>query len=443
MVTASPSARYSTYHAAMPEGPGTAPVIRVLIADQIAHIVEDLAKLADFSDQVDVCGIARHDDDVIEEARLRRPDVLLVSSAMGGADAATLAAQLADAAPGAKILFVTPPGVEDGVAAPEIGETVAPSTTGAELVAAIRRAHGVDAHEPAVAAEPEEPMQEIIPRRPRRAGRTRGEIFLVYSGKGGVGKSMIATNLAVGLSIDTGARVALVDLDLQYGDAGVMMQVDKHLTSIEDLAQHGEVVDPEVLQEVLATGPASVRVLLAPASPELADLVTTANLRAILRELGKTHDYIVVDAPAHLEERTLEVIEQADQILVVTAFNVTAVKSTRVALKLFQSLGVEMDRIAIVLNQSRQKVTFARGDIEQLLRFRVLVQLPFDTRVDESIDHGQPLVMSEPRSEMSKQFRALVDYLTPDAAETDRAHADDRARVPASRRRFSLGRRQS
>ena len=102
-----------------------------------------------------------------------------------------------------------------------------------------------------------------------------------------------------------------------------------------------------------------------------------------------------------------------------------------------------MDRIAIVLNQSRQKVTFARGDIEQLLRFRVLVQLPFDTRVDESIDHGQPLVMSEPRSEMSKQFRALVDYLTPDAAETDRAHADDRARVPASRRRFSLGRRQS
>jgi len=427
----------------MPEGPGTAPVIRVLIADQITHIVEDLARLADFSDQVDVCGIARHDDDVVEEARLRQPDVVLLSSALAGPDAAALAVQLADAAPLAKILFVAPPGVDGSPVAPEIGETITAPLTGAELVAAIRRAAGADEYAPVVAAEPEEPIQEIIPRRPRRAGRTRGEIFLVYSGKGGVGKSMIASNLAVSLSIDTGARVALVDLDLQYGDAGVMMQVDKHLTSIEDLAQLGEVVDGDVLQEVLATGPSDVHVLLAPASPELADLVTTANLRGILRELGKTHDYIVVDAPAHLEERTLEAIEQADQILLVTAFNVTTVKSTRVALKLFQSLGVELDRIAIVLNQIRQKVTFARAEIEQLLRFRVLVQLPFDPRVDESIDTGQPLVMREPRSEMSKQFRALVDYLTPDAAEAQGVPAEDRARAATGRRRFSLGRRPS
>lgn len=427
----------------MPEGPGTAPVIRVLIADQIAHIVEDLEKLADFSDQIDVCGIARENDDIIEEARLRQPDVLLLSAAVAGPDATAMAALLSDAAPGAKILFVAPPGSENGVVATGAGETVPPSAGGAELVAAIRRARGIDADGASAPEEAAEPMQEIAPRRPRRPGRTRGETFLVYSGKGGVGKSVVAANLAVGLAVDTGARVALVDLDLQHGDAGLMMHVDKHLTSIEDLAQQGDVVELELLEDVLASGPAEVRVLLAPSSPELADLVTTANLRAILRELVKTYDYVVVDAASHLEERTLEVIEQADHIILVTGFNVTTVKSTRVTLKLFQSLGVEKERIAIVLNQTRQKVTFPREEIEQLLRFRILVQLPFDPRVDESIDDGKPLVMSEPKSEMSKQFRALVDYLVPEADDSEGDGGEERARGPAHRRRFSLGRRQA
>ncbi|MFN2581871.1 MAG: CpaE family protein, partial [Candidatus Dormibacteria bacterium] len=286
-----------------------------------------------------------------------------------------------------------------------------------------------------------EPIHEIAARRPRRAGRTRGEIFLVYSGKGGVGTSLVASNLAVALSAETAGRVALIDLDLQYGDAGVMLRIENHLTSIDDLAQQGEAVDAEFIDEVLATGPADVRVLLAPASPELADLVTTANLRAILREIAKTYDYIVIDASSHLEERTLEVIELADQILLVTAFNVTTVKDTRVTLKLFQSLGIEKNRIGLVLNQTRQRVNFPREEVEQILRFRTLVQLPFEPRVDEAIDNGHPIVLSEPRSEMARQFHALVDYLAPATEPATDDRDAGRARARANRRRFSLGRK--
>ena len=199
--------------------------------------------------------------------------------------------------------------------------------------------------------------------------------------------------------------MALVDLDLQFGDVAVMLHVESHTTAIDALAQQGDQIDSEFIEEVMATGPEGVRALLAPASPEFADLVNTANLRAILRELAKGYDHIVVDTPSHLEERNLEAIEMADQIIVVTSFNFPAIKDTKVTLKLLQSLGVDREKICVVLNQTRAKVTFQRAEVEDSLRFRVLVVLPFEPRVDDCIDNGRQIVTAEPKAEFSKQFQ--------------------------------------
>ncbi|MEO8898295.1 MAG: P-loop NTPase [Candidatus Dormibacter sp.] len=290
---------------------------------------------------------------------------------------------------------------------------------------------------PAVAEAPEpeeEPLIEQPRKRVRRPGRTKADTVLVFGGKGGVGKSVIATNLAVALSA-RGVKVALIDLNLQYGDVGVLLHLESHPTSIESMAQQGEQVDRDYLDEVMATGPEDVRVLLAPASPEFADLVTAASLRAILRELSRSFDYVIVDSPAHIEERVLEVMEVADQILVVSSFNITSVKDTKVTLKLLQSLGIERDRIAVVLNQVHPKVGFPREEIEKSLRREVLAHLPYDARIDDSIDNGRPAVISEPRSEFSKQVKVLVDFLTPEEGAVDAGGAEP-ARDRASKRRL-------
>jgi pilus assembly protein CpaE len=292
---------------------------------------------------------------------------------------------------------------------------------------------------PAVPAGAEaEPIAPIRPRRPPRHPGGSAELVVVFSGKGGVGKSLIATNLAVALAAD-GERVALVDLDLQFGDVAVMLHVESHATGIDALAQQGDQIDSEFIEEVMATGPEGVRALLAPASPEFADLVNTANLRAVLRELAKGYDHIVVDTPSHLEERNLEAIEMADQIIVVTSFNFPAIKDTKVTLKLLQSLGIDREKICVVLNQTRAKVTFQRAEVEDSLRFRVLAVLPFEPRVDDCIDSGRQIVTAEPKAEFSKQFRVLVDHIAgpeggPEVRETERP------RPRANRRRFSVGR---
>jgi pilus assembly protein CpaE len=289
------------------------------------------------------------------------------------------------------------------------------------------------------AAEPEqEPIQPVRPRPARHRSRGHAELVVVFSGKGGVGKSLIATNLAVSLAAD-GERAAIVDLDLQFGDVAVMLHAESHPTAIDALAQQGEQVDAEFIDEVMATGPEGVRALLAPASPEFADLVNTANLRAILRELAKEYDYVVVDTPSHLEERNLEAIEMADQIVVVTSFNFAAIKDTKVTLKLLESLGVDREKICVVLNQTRAKVSFQRSEVEESLRFRVLTVLPFEPRLDDFIDNGQQIVTAEPKAEFSKQFRLLVDHVAGSDDDTP-AKEPDRARTRVSRRRFSLGR---
>ena len=162
---------------------------------------------------------------------------------------------------------------------------------------------------------------------------------MLFSGKGGVGKTLLATNLSVALAVETESRVALVDLDLQFGDIGVMLNLD-HSRSITDVVE-SETLEPEMLNEIMAQGPNGVRVLLAPISPELADLITNDHVRMVMAELRKTFDYVVVDTSCHLADFNLEVIESAQHILVVTALTIPAIKDAKLALKVLESLTVD------------------------------------------------------------------------------------------------------
>jgi pilus assembly protein CpaE len=420
-------------------------VIRVLIADEIARIVGDLEKLEPYDDVIDVCGVAHQTSAVIEEAWLRQPDVLVLHEGFAELPPADFAAHLASVSPATRVLLMTsgaaPEEVDSSIAA-----AVSESAAGSELLEAIRIAAGVvppGARGAAATPPPDVTDPPIELAGPEvRAPRGRATVIVAFSGKGGTGTSMVATNLAVMLAQGSGGRGALVDIDLQFGDAAGMLHVENHLLSIADLAPQGGEIDATLLDDVLATGPAEVRVLRAPSSPELAETVDAATLRSIIQATARANEFVVIDTPSHVDERVLEAFELADRLLLVTGYNLSSVRGTKATLLLLEALGVDLDRVDVVLNHTRPRTNFRREDIEEILGRRILVDLPYDPRVDPSLDSGTPIVLAQPRAELARRLIALAQLIAlPRSAVESGAGDIPEPAPPTYRRRFSLGRR--
>jgi pilus assembly protein CpaE len=198
----------------------------------------------------------------------------------------------------------------------------------------------------------------------------------------------------------------------------VLLNLD-HRRSITDLADSAASNDPEFIQDVLANGPEGVQVLLAPISPELADLVTADHLRTIMQELQRTFDFIVVDTASHLAEVNLEAIELATRVIVVTALTIPAIKDTKLTLKVLESLNVEPDRILLALNRSDAHSEFNKEAVEKNLRFPIALQISHDPKVvGSSVNRGTPFVSANPEAEISRNIRELVSQLVPLAPPT-------------------------
>jgi len=175
-------------------------------------------------------------------------------------------------------------------------------------------------------------------------------------------------------------------------------------------------MDPDFIREVMVEGPFGVKVLLSPISPELADLVTVDHIRKIFAEMRKIFDFIIVDSGTHLGEINLEVLDHADRIVVVTSLSIPAIKDTKLALKIFDSLSVSPDRVILLLNKSDAHSEFNKESVEANLRFPITAQIPNDAKlVINSINRGNPFVTTHPESEISQRIRELVGKMLPTA----------------------------
>src|SRR2546427_3760521 len=391
--------------------------IKVLIVDDIPSTLDNLQKLLSFEPDIQVVATAVNGKDGVEQAKKVAPDLVLMDVNMPIMDGIQATEMLAQEAPGSPVIIMSVQGERDYLRrAMQSGarEFLIKPFSGDELIASIRRVYQLEqkkesfmAKAPAAAAGGAAPAEAARPR------ADQSQVIFFYSGKGGVGKSLIAANLAVSMAKETKARVALVDLDLQFGDIGVLLNLD-HSQGITDLVENIEHMDPDFIREVMVEGPFGVKVLLSPISPELADLVTVDHIRKIFAEMRKIFDFIIVDSGTHLGEINLEVLDHADRIVVVTSLSIPAIKDTKLALKIFDSLSVSPDRVILLLNKSDAHSEFNKESVEANLRFPITAQIPNDAKlVINSINRGNPFVTTHPESEISQRIRELVAKLMP------------------------------
>jgi pilus assembly protein CpaE len=241
--------------------------------------------------------------------------------------------------------------------------------------------------------------------------RPLGTVITVAGFKGGIGKSMVSSNIAVALAQQTLQHVALIDLDLQFGDSAVMLDVVPS-TTIEQVAKGVDRLDPQALQGYLATHASRLKLLAAPATPEASDDITDETAGQILEMLAATNDYVVVDTAPHLDGLSAAAMDLSTFVLVVLVPEIPCIRRTKAALTLMQSWGYSRDKVKLVVNRSQKRGAVSIPEIEQVLNYPVYAQIPDDRSVAKSIAVGTPVSMSAPKSRAGRATNDLARTLS-------------------------------
>ena len=243
------------------------------------------------------------------------------------------------------------------------------------------------------------------------SGRRRSTIISLFSSKGGVGGSLLSANLAVALAHRTDTRVALVDLNFQMGDLSLMLDVKSRYT-LSDTAG-GTALEESELRSMLTAHNTGVSLLSAVQTPEDGQKVERNHLVEVFGLLNTMFDYVVVDVERHIDDRTLEVLDLSDRILLVSSLTLPSIRNAKRYFELFRRLEIDERKFELVVNRHNTKKSGLRiRDLEGTVGLDVSWLVPNDYQVaNHSIDAGVPLVVGAPRSKMAKSFHEYVDAL--------------------------------
>ncbi len=245
-----------------------------------------------------------------------------------------------------------------------------------------------------------------------RVESERGDLVAVYSGKGGLGSTSIAVNIAQAFGAQRAdARVSIVDLVVTGGDVRVFLNL-KPAYDLSHLIAKGSSIDAELLNSLLTPCPGGVWALPTGDSPEDEELFDSAAVGAILNLLRSHFAVTVVDCEHHLSEATLTALDAADRIVLVTQLSVPALRSTQRSLAVCRRLGYDDNKLCVVVNRYQSGDVLPVKDAEDLLQTSVYWKLPNDYRLSAtSLTKGIPVALEEPGSKLARSYEDLAKKL--------------------------------
>ena len=387
--------------------------IKVLNVDDILETRDHLSKLLSFEADIDVVGVAASGAEAIERAVALAPDVVLMDINMPDMDGIAATELLAIKCPSAAVVMMSVQGEADYLRRSMLAgarEFLVKPFSSDELNASIRQVWtrerdkmarmGIAAAANAAAAQKE------------AAGPSRdgGVVVAVFSPKGGVGRTTVAVNLAVAAASIGSKRVALMDGSLQFGDVGVLLNLNPKSKSIADLVPELDAGEIESIDTFIIDHSSGVRVLLAPPSPEAAEHVTAGHAKRVLERLRAEHDVTIVDCPATFNDTTLAILDEADIILTILSLEITSIKNMRLFMEVTDQLGYGSDKIRIVLNRADAALGIRVSDVENSIGRKVQHTIVSDGRsVVYALNRGVPFFLSNREAQVSQDILRLAN----------------------------------
>lgn len=241
------------------------------------------------------------------------------------------------------------------------------------------------------------------------AEETAGEVITLVSPKGGSGTTTTAANLAVGLAQETGARVGIVDLDLEFGDLAVFYNLAP-LATIVDAARDLQQLSMGMLNAYLTPYNQQVRVLTAPPRPEHAESVRDEDIGELLSLMRRLFRYVIVDTSPGFSPPMLAAAQQSERIYLITALNSgREIQHTRAFLETFWSMGYDRRKVRVAFSRVASRDIESLERLEKELNYPVTALLPNDFNlVTASVNGGVTLSVHKPDSPLARGVQDII-----------------------------------
>jgi len=405
--------------------------IRVLIVDDIPETRDHLTKLLGFESDIEVVGSAASGTESLSLAGELMPDVVLMDINMPDMDGIAATEKLSSQVPTAAVVMMSVQGEADYLRRSMLAgarEFLVKPFSSDELTASIRQVYTREqaklsrmAAAPAVGGSAAGGSGGGA-----GDGDHDGQVVAIFSPKGGVGRTTVAVNLAVAAATEVGKSVVLVDGSFQFGDVGVLLNLNPKNKSIADLVPELEAGEPESLDTFIINHSTGIRVLLAPPSPEMAELITPSGVRRVLEALRRTHDLVIVDCTSWFNETTLAILDAADVILTMLSLEITSIKNMRLFLEVAEQLGYDQEKVKLVLNRADSSLGIRVTDVESSIGRKVDHTIVSDGRsVVYALNRGVPFFLSNREAQVSQDILRLAQAVSGEraaAAPQDSAH---------------------
>ena len=403
--------------------------IRVLIVDDILETRDHLAKLLGFESDVDVVGMAPSGEEAIAQATKLLPDVILMDINMPDMDGITATQRLSSQVPTAGVVMMSVQGEADYLRRSMLAgarEFLVKPFSSDELTASIRQVYS---------REKEEAGRAVVTAAARNAESAElGTVVAVFSPMGGVGRTTIAVNLAVASVTELNKKVVLVDGSFQFGDVAVLLNLDPKDKSMFELVSNLEAGgDADAVETYTVTHSSGVRVILAPPSPEMADVITSTGVKRVVEALRQRYELVVIDCAAWFNDTTLGILDLADIVLVVLTLEMTSIKNIRLFLEVAETLGYQ-NKIRLVLNRADTTLGIRVADVEHSIGRKVDNTIVSDGRaVVYALNRGVPFVLSNREAQVSQDVLRLATAVTGNRQSSE----DDRKAIQKGKSLFA------